>query len=81
MSRTYGGTRCTSTPLVGGYQGAGQSVHDLAPVCHHSQDCAATLAIRAERDFWSRGEDVEVLGQHLVHASKIRTVAIPEATP
>lgn len=38
-----------------------------------------TLVIRSGADFWSRPEDLEMLGKHLVHA-KARLVTIPDAT-
>jgi len=39
-----------------------------------------TLVIAAERDFWSRPEDRELLMAHLVHAPTKRLVTIPGAT-
>ncbi len=41
---------------------------------------AATLVIRSERDFWSRPEDLTDLEQHLLHASRVRAVTLPDAT-
>jgi pimeloyl-ACP methyl ester carboxylesterase len=39
-----------------------------------------TLAIRAERDFWSRPEDVTAPAAELVHAPEVRTLTLPGAT-
>ena len=41
---------------------------------------APTLLLRSERDFWSRPEDLQALAEHLVHAARIKTVLIPDAT-
>jgi pimeloyl-ACP methyl ester carboxylesterase len=38
-----------------------------------------TLVVRSGADFWSRPEDLELLGRHLVHA-KAKLVTIPDAT-
>ena len=38
-----------------------------------------TLVVRSGADFWSRPQDLEVLGRHLVHAAA-RLVTIPDAT-
>lgn len=39
-----------------------------------------TLVVRSELDFWSRPEDRERLEEQLVHAPRVRTVVIPDAT-
>ena len=41
---------------------------------------AATLILRSERDFWSRPEDVARFEQHLVHAARVKVVALAGAT-
>jgi pimeloyl-ACP methyl ester carboxylesterase len=41
---------------------------------------AHCLLIRSERDFWSRPEDVEQLAEDLIHAEKVATLIIPNAT-
>jgi pimeloyl-ACP methyl ester carboxylesterase len=41
---------------------------------------AAALVIRSELDFWSRPEDAELLTEHLVHASRVGTSVLPQAT-
>ena len=41
---------------------------------------AATLIVRSERDFWSRPGDVARLGGHLVHAARVQTLTLPDAT-
>lgn len=38
------------------------------------------LVIASERDFWSRPADREALERDLVHAEKVKSVVIPEAT-
>jgi pimeloyl-ACP methyl ester carboxylesterase len=38
------------------------------------------LVIRGERDFWSRPQDLEALGDELVNAPRARTVTIPDGT-
>lgn len=41
---------------------------------------APTLIVRAERDFWSRPEDVQKLIEHLVSVPRLKIVTIPQAT-
>jgi pimeloyl-ACP methyl ester carboxylesterase len=41
---------------------------------------APTLVVASERDFWSRPEDRRLLGEHLVHAARVKVVVIPGAT-
>ena len=41
---------------------------------------SATLIIAAERDFWSRPEDRQLLREQLVHAVEVEVVVIPDAT-
>ena len=39
-----------------------------------------TLVIASEYDFWSRPADRETLAAHLVHATRVKVVVIPNAT-
>jgi pimeloyl-ACP methyl ester carboxylesterase len=41
---------------------------------------APTLIVRSELDFWSRPEDARVLREHLVHARRVETVTLEQAT-
>lgn len=41
---------------------------------------ARVFVIRGELDFWSRPEDLTKLAEHLVHAEKVETWTIPQAT-
>ena len=41
---------------------------------------AATLVVRSELDHWSRPEDVAALQRELVHARRIETLVLPQAT-
>ncbi len=41
---------------------------------------AATLVMRSELDHWSRHEDVAALQRELVHARRVETLALPQAT-
>ena len=41
---------------------------------------ARCLIIRSEKDFWSRPEDLQKLAENLVHAEKVATLTIPDAT-
>jgi pimeloyl-ACP methyl ester carboxylesterase len=41
---------------------------------------AATLVVRSELDHWSRPEDVAALQRELVHARRVETVVLPQAT-
>ena len=41
---------------------------------------AATLVMRSELDHWSRLEDVAALQRELVHARRVETLALPQAT-
>jgi len=41
---------------------------------------ARCLIIRSARDFWSRPEDAERLAENLIHAEKVSTLTIPDAT-
>ena len=39
-----------------------------------------TLALRGERDFWSRPEDLDHLAKDLVHAPAVRTLTLPDTS-
>jgi pimeloyl-ACP methyl ester carboxylesterase len=41
---------------------------------------AATLVVRSELDHWSRPEDVAALQRELVHARRVETLEVPQAT-
>lgn len=41
---------------------------------------AAVLIIASGNDFWSRPADRETLARHLVHARRVQTVVLPDAT-
>ncbi len=41
---------------------------------------AATLVVRSELDHWSRPEDVAALQRELVHARRVETLLLPQAT-
>lgn len=41
---------------------------------------ARVFVIRGELDFWSRPDDLTKLAEHLVHAEKVETWTIPQAT-
>jgi pimeloyl-ACP methyl ester carboxylesterase len=56
------------------YQAAGRQLWDASFIR------APTLVIVSGRDFWSRPEDRQRLVADLVHAARVRTVVIPNAT-
>jgi pimeloyl-ACP methyl ester carboxylesterase len=56
------------------YQATGRQLWDASFIL------SPTLVIVSGRDFWSRPEDRERLAANLVHAARVRTVAIPDAT-
>ncbi len=39
-----------------------------------------TLVLRSELDFWTRREDRERLTEHLVHATRVESVTLPDST-
>lgn len=56
------------------YQATGRQLWDASFIT------APTLVLASGRDFWSRPQDRERLLAHLVHAARVRTVVIPDAT-
>jgi len=56
------------------YQACGRRLFDAGSIT------ARVLAIRSERDFWSRAEDADAFAQDAAHAREMRVVTLPGAT-
>ncbi len=56
------------------YQAAGRRLFDPSSIT------ARVLAVRAERDFWSRPEDVAAFAHDAVRAESLRRLSLPGAT-
>ncbi|MBZ4417422.1 alpha/beta fold hydrolase [Myxococcus sp. RHSTA-1-4] len=74
-SRTPPALRAPSGALEDSfYLAIGRQLWDAASIT------SRVLILRAEKDFWSRPEDVTRLQAHLAHAAEVKAVTIPEAT-
>jgi len=56
------------------YQAAGRRLYDASAITAH------VLAVRSERDFWSRSEDAAALSHDAVRARSMKILTIPGAT-
>ncbi|WP_394840765.1 alpha/beta hydrolase [Pendulispora brunnea] len=73
--RTPPSVRLPNGPLRDSYQLAGGTKFWQAGDIR-----AATLIVRSELDHWSRPEDVTALQRELVHARRVETLQVPQAT-